>query len=136
MEKESSAVGAHFFATLMCFMFLFVPVLLIPAKCDRISVCAEDNKVLRVDCLLEPEPNKLNTFQFSWSSGTKESVFSTNVSGSSPDNEFKGKSTVKELQPHGYRMTLPNFTDKLPRNSTFLCRLSGKTARVAVEKGG
>lgn len=121
---------------LMCFIFLFVPVLLIPAKCNKITVCTKDKKDLRVDCLLKPEPNKISTFQFSWSSGTKESVISTNVSGSSPDNKFKGKSTVQELKPHGYRMILPNFTDNLPHSSTFLCRLSGEAVTVAVEKGG
>lgn len=120
----------------MCFVFLFIPVLLIPAKCNKISVCAEVNKDLKVDCLIESEPNKNNAYQFSWSSGNKEYIISTNVSGSSPDNDFKGKSTVEELKPHGYRMTLPNFMDRLQRNSTFLCTLSTKTAHIVVDKGG
>uniref|UniRef100_A0A674PKB5 Uncharacterized protein n=1 Tax=Takifugu rubripes TaxID=31033 RepID=A0A674PKB5_TAKRU len=107
-----------------------VSVLLIPAKSNKISVCIEDEKDLRVDCLIKPEPSKSNTFQFSWSSGSKESVITTNDSRLSPDADFK--TTVKELTPHGYRMTLTNFTDKLPRNSSLLCKLSGKTARVVV----
>lgn len=111
-----------------------VSVLLIPAKSNKISVCIEDEKDLRVDCLIKPEPSKSNTFQFSWSSGSKESVITTNDSRLSlPDADFK--TTVKELTPHGYRMTLTNFTDKLPRNSSLLCKLSGKTARVVVVNG-
>lgn len=111
-----------------------VSVLLIPAKCNNISVCIEDEKDLRVDCLIKPEPSKSNTFQFSWSSGSKESVITTNASRLSSETDFK--TTVKELKPHGYRMTLFNFTDKLPRNSSLLCKLSGKTARSVVVVNG
>lgn len=117
----------------MCFVFLFVPVLLIPVKCNNISVCIDNDKDLRVDCLIKPEPNKSNTIQFSWSSGSKHSVIATNDSKSSSDTDFK--STVKELKPYGYSMTLTNFTDKLPRNSDLLCKLSGKTASVTVVNG-
>lgn len=118
----------------ICVLYSFVvSVLLIPAKCNKISVCIEDDKDLRVDCLIKPEPTKSNTFQFSWSSGGKESVITTNDSRLSTDTDFK--STVKELKPHGYRMTLTNFTDKLPRNSSLLCKLSGKSASVVVVNG-
>ncbi|TWW74713.1 hypothetical protein D4764_14G0007160 [Takifugu flavidus] len=116
--------------SLFVYGVLGVSVLLIPAKSNKISVCIEDEKDLRVDCLIKPEPSKSNTFQFSWSSGSKESVITTNDSRLSPDTDFK--TTVKELTPHGYRMTLTNFTDKLPRNSSLLCKLSGKTAKVVV----
>ncbi|CAG00505.1 unnamed protein product [Tetraodon nigroviridis] len=115
-------------------VFGVLGVLLIPAKCEKISVCTSDNKDLRVDCLVEPKPNKVNDYQFSWSSGDKEIVLSTNVSGSSPDKNLKTQSTIKELKPHGYRMILPNFTNELPQNVTFLCALSGNTVRIAVEK--
>lgn len=117
------------------FLSFFVPVLLIPAKCDKISVCIDNDKDLRMDCLLEPELNKSNAFQFFWSSGDKEHVITTNYSRLSPETNLKGKSTVEERKPHNYRMTLPNFSDKLPRNSTLLCKLSGKIARVTVENG-
>lgn len=119
----------------ICFVSFFVPVLLIPAKCDKISVCIENDKDLRMDCLLEPEPNKSNVFQFLWSSGDKEHAITTNYSSLSPETNLKSKSTVEERKAHNYRMTLPNFSDKLPHNSTLLCKLSGKVARVMVEKG-
>lgn len=120
----------------MCFVFLFVPVLLIPAKGDNITVCIDNNNDLRVECQLKPESTKPHNYQFSWSSGNKAVVISTNVSGSSPDNEFKGKITVTQRKAYGYQMTLPNFTEKLTGNSTFFCKLSEKTARIVVEKGG
>lgn len=115
---------------------LYVPVLLIPAKCDPISVCLEVDKDLRVDCKIKAEPSKINTYEFSWSSGTKESVINTNVSGASAEERFKDKSNVEELKSGGYRMILSNFTDKIPHNTTFFCKLSGKIARVTVKRGG
>lgn len=114
---------------------LFALVVLSPAKCNPITVCVEDDNDLRVDCLVDPKPNQINSYEFSWSTGTKESILNTNVSGSSVEGPFKGKSTVVELEPNGYRMTLSGFTDKLPHNTTYLCKLSGVVARVTVEKG-
>lgn len=114
---------------------LFAPVLLIPAKCDPISVCVEDDNDLRVDCLIDPKPSMINSYEFSWSSGAKESLINTNVSGSSAERQFADKSSVEELEPRGYRMTLTGFTDKLPHNTTYLCKISGVAARVTVEKG-
>ncbi|KAG7237047.1 hypothetical protein INR49_032870 [Caranx melampygus] len=74
------------------FVYGVLGVLLIPAQCnDKITVCIEDDKDLRVDCLIEPKPNKINSFEFSWSSGTKESLINTNVSGSSAESQFKDK---------------------------------------------
>lgn len=122
----------------LCFshvLLCFAPVLLIPAKCDQISVCVEDDGDLRVDCRVEPKPNKINSYEFSWSSGTKESVINTNVSGSSAEGQFKDKSYVEELEPHGYRMTLIGFKDKLPHNTTYMCKISGVGANVSLEKG-
>lgn len=110
-------------------------MLLIPAKCDPISVCVEDDNDLRVDCLIQSKPNKINTYEFSWSSGTKMSVIYTNVSGSAAESQFKGKSYVEELEPYGYRLTLNGFTDKLPHNTTYMCRITGDDAKVNVEKG-
>lgn len=129
--------SARLKCTLLCTICVLyssvVSVLLIPAKCNKISLCIEDERDLRVDCLIKPEPSKSNTFQFSWSSGSKESIITTNDSRLPPDTDFK--TTVKELKPHGYRMTLTNFTEKLPRNSSLLCKLSGKTASVVVVNG-
>lgn len=116
------------------FVFGVLGVLLIPAKCDLISVCVEDDNDLRVDCLIEPKPNKINSYEFSWSSGTKESLINTNVSGSSAEGQFKEKSYVEELEPRGYRMTLAEFTDKLPHNTTYMCKISGEVASVKVER--
>lgn len=106
-------------------------VLLIPVKSSPIEVCLEDDK-LRVDCRVEPQPNKYNTYEFSWSSGSQETVIYTNVSGSKADQRFKGKSSVVELEPHGYRMTLTGFTDY--NTTTYMCKISGKPASVVVEK--
>lgn len=114
---------------------LSISVLLIPAKCNLISVCVEDDRDLRVDCLIQPKTNKIATYEFSWSSGTKMTLINTNVSGSSPEAHYRDKSYVEELEPHGYRMTLKGFTDTLPHNTTYMCRITGKDARVTVEKG-
>lgn len=111
-------------------------MLLIPASCDPISVCYEDDNDLRVDCWVEPKANKISSYEFSWSSGTKESLINTNVSGSSAESQFKDKSYVEELEePQGYRMTLKGFTDTLPHNTTYMCKISGVTARITVQKG-
>lgn len=109
-------------------------VLLVPAQSDKITVCVEDDNDLRVDCLLEPKPNKIATYEFSWSSGSKETVINTNVSGASADNKFKDKSQVEQLEPHGYRLTLTGFTDTLPHNTTYLCKMSDAFASENVEK--
>uniref|UniRef100_A0A4W6D6B6 Ig-like domain-containing protein n=1 Tax=Lates calcarifer TaxID=8187 RepID=A0A4W6D6B6_LATCA len=118
------------------FVFGVLGVLLIPATCNKISVCVEDDRDLRVDCLIEPKPNKINSYEFSWSSGTKESLINTNVSGSAAEVQFKDKSYVEELESEGYRMTLSGFTDNLPHNTTYMCKISGEAARVTVEAGG
>lgn len=116
------------------FVFGVLGVLLIPAKGGLISVCVEDDNELRVDCLIEPKANKINSYEFSWSTGTKESLINTNVSGSSAENKFKDKSSVVELEPHGYRMTLTDFTDTLPHNTTYMCKISGEVASINVER--
>lgn len=114
---------------------LFSPVLLIPAWCEPISVCVEDDNDLRVDCRTDPKLNQISSYEFSWSSGAKESLIITNVSGSSAEDKFKDKSQVQPLEPHGYRMTLTGFTDSLPHNTTYLCKISGVVARITIMKG-
>ncbi|XP_068187809.1 thy-1 membrane glycoprotein [Antennarius striatus] len=109
-------------------------VLLIPTKCNQISVCVEDDNDLRVDCRMAPQPNKIDSYEFSWSYGTKEFLINTNVSGSSAEGQFKGKSYVNELKPHGYRLTVINFGDKQPHNTTYMCKITGVPARINVEK--
>ena len=115
---------------------LLTLVLLIPAHCDPITVCVEEDQALRVECRINYKPNMFNSYEFSWSSGAKESIINTNVSGSTMEGKFKGKSEVVELEPHGYKMTLKGFTDTLPHNTTYLCKIAGEVARVTVEKGG
>uniref|UniRef100_A0A3Q3MJP4 Ig-like domain-containing protein n=1 Tax=Labrus bergylta TaxID=56723 RepID=A0A3Q3MJP4_9LABR len=119
--------------SLFLYGVLGVIVLLIPAQCQQISVCVEDDNDLRVDCRVPPKPNKINSYEFSWSIGTKESLINTNVSGSSAEGQVKG-SYVEELEPHGYRMTLPGFIDKLPYNTTYMCQVSGIGDRITVER--
>ncbi|XP_073335906.1 uncharacterized protein [Pagrus major] len=116
------------------FVYGVLGVLLIPAKCDQITVCLEDDNDLRVDCLIESQPDKRNSYEFSWSSGTKESIINTNVSGSAAEGQFKDKSYVEELESQGYRMTLKGFTDKLPHNTTYMCKITGVRASVTLEK--
>ncbi|XP_030292940.1 uncharacterized protein LOC115593539 [Sparus aurata] len=116
------------------FVYGVLGVLLIPAECNQITVCIEEDNDLRVDCLIESQPNKINSYEFSWSSGTKESLINTNVSGSAAEAKFRDKSEVQELEPHGYRMTLSDFTDKLPHNTTYMCKITGVGASVNVEK--
>lgn len=116
--------------------WVFSSVLLMPVQSQLISVCMEDDRDLRVDCRIEPKPNKIASYEFSWSTGTKETLINTNVSGSSAEAQFRDKSEVVELEPHGYRMTLSGFTDSLPHNTTYMCKISGQIESVTVERGG
>uniref|UniRef100_A0A3P9I0X3 Ig-like domain-containing protein n=1 Tax=Oryzias latipes TaxID=8090 RepID=A0A3P9I0X3_ORYLA len=109
-------------------------LLLLPVQPDQISVCVEDDEDLRVDCMIKPAPNKINSYEFSWSSGTKEVLINTNVSGSKAEAQFNDKSQVVELEPHGYRMTLSDFKDKLPPNTTYMCKIYGEMKQITVEK--
>lgn len=109
-------------------------VILIPAKSDLISVCIEDDRDLRVDCLVEPKPSRINSYEFSWSSGNKEAVINTNVSGAASEARFRDKSYVEELEPHGYRLTLTGFTETLPHNTTYMCKISGNSATITIER--
>lgn len=113
------------------FVYGVLGVLLIPVKSDLIEVCLDDDK-LRVDCRVAPKPNTINSYEFSWSSGNRETIIYTNVSGSKADQRFKGKSSVTELEPHGYRMTLTGFTDY--NTTTYMCKISGNPARIEVNK--
>ncbi|XP_035482955.1 thy-1 membrane glycoprotein [Scophthalmus maximus] len=115
------------------FVYGVLGVLLFPAKCDQISVCVEDDGDLRVDCRIKPKPNKIDSYEFSWSSGTKETLINTNVSGSAAESQFRDKSDVVELEPHGFRMTLRGFTNTLPHNTTYMCKISGVNANIIVE---
>ncbi|XP_027886704.1 thy-1 membrane glycoprotein [Xiphophorus couchianus] len=109
-------------------------VLLIPVQSQLISVCLEEDEDLRVDCRIEPKPNKISSYEFSWSSGTKEALINTNVSGSAAEAQFRDKSEVVELDPQGYRMTLKGFTNTLPHNTTYMCKISGQVESIKVEK--
>ncbi|XP_074529174.1 uncharacterized protein LOC141792218 [Halichoeres trimaculatus] len=115
------------------FVYGVLGVLLIPAQCDLISVCLEDDEDLRIDCRVEPKPSKINSYEFSWTVGTKQFLINTNVSGLAAESQFK-ESYVEELQPYGYRMILPDYIDKLPHNTTYLCKVSGEGAHITVEK--
>ncbi|XP_061755349.1 thy-1 membrane glycoprotein-like [Nerophis ophidion] len=108
--------------------------LLTPARCELIKVCIEEDDHLRVDCRVKAKTNQISSYQFSWSSGSKESLINANVSGLPAESQFRGKSEVTELEPHGYRMRLKGFTDKLPHNTTYLCKINGAGASVTVEK--
>lgn len=111
-------------------------MLLTPAKCSKkIIVCIEEDN-LQVDCLIESKSGQINDYEFSWSSGTKEVILNTNVSGSHADSQFKDKkSYVTELIPKGYRLTLEDTKDKLPHNTTYICKVSGVHDQVTLQKG-
>lgn len=109
-------------------------VVLIPAQSDLISVCIEDDRDLRVDCRVEPKPSRINSYEFSWSSGNKEAVINTNVSGAASEARFRDKSYVEVLEPHGYRLTLTGFTETLPHNTTYMCKISGNSATITIER--
>ena len=111
-------------------------VLLVPSlRCDPISVCVEDDEDLRVDCQIKPRPSQINSYEFSWSSGSKETLINTNVSGSTTEPRFRESSYVEELQPYGYRLTLTGYTHTLPYNTTYMCKISQQLATIYAEKG-
>lgn len=62
-------------------------------------------------------------------------LINSNVSGSSVDNQFKGKSVVTKLE-FGYRMRLEGFTENLPQNTTFICTVNQERAQISLGKGG
>lgn len=138
-KLKVSEIKSHIKSSLFlykCSLFLSLALLLLPVQPDQISVCVEDDEDLRVDCMIKPAPNKINSYEFSWSSGTKEVLINTNVSGSKAEAQFNDKSQVVELEPHGYRMTLSDFKDKLPPNTTYMCKIYGEMKQITVEKGG
>uniref|UniRef100_A0A8C5HNV5 Ig-like domain-containing protein n=1 Tax=Gouania willdenowi TaxID=441366 RepID=A0A8C5HNV5_GOUWI len=109
-------------------------VFLVPVGAQLIAVCIKPDNNLRVDCLIEPKPNVISSYEFSWSTGTKETLINTNVSGSAADTELKDRSYVEQRDPHGYSLTMIGFTDGLPHNTTYLCKMSGVVAQINVEK--
>ncbi|KAM9781947.1 uncharacterized protein ACBT44_022913 [Syngnathus typhle] len=116
------------------FVFSVLGVLLTPARCDLITVCKEDDGDLRVDCLVQAKPNKINSYEFSWSSGSKQSLINANVSGLAAEAEFKQVSHVTQVDPHGYRLTLSGYQDKLPHNTTYMCKITGEGASINLER--
>lgn len=130
--KETTTLNSIF----TCALIVFAPVLLTPAKCSEIIVCIEEDDDLRVDCLIDSKIGQINDYEFSWSSGTKEVILNTNVSGSHADSQFKDKkSYVTELSPKGYRLTVEDTKDKLPYNTTYICKVSGVSAQAILQKG-
>uniref|UniRef100_A0A667Y1Y0 Ig-like domain-containing protein n=1 Tax=Myripristis murdjan TaxID=586833 RepID=A0A667Y1Y0_9TELE len=116
------------------FVYAILGVLLVSVQCDLITVCVEDDEDLRVDCHITPKPSQINSYEFSWANGTKESVINTNVSGSRAEAQFKDRSYVEELDPQGYRMTLTGFTQKLPHNTTYMCKISKMVTSINIER--
>lgn len=116
-------------------VFGVLGVLLVPGlRCDLVSVCLEDDDDLRVDCRIKPRPSQINSYEFSWSSGTKETLINTNVSGSTTEPRFREASYVEELEPYGYRLTLSGFTSTLPYNTTYMCKISRVVVSIYAER--
>lgn len=95
----------------------------------------KEDKDLQVDCVINSKSNQINDYEFSWSSGTKQVIIKTNVSGSVADSQFKGKKSYVTELPTGYSLTLEDAKDKLPHNATYFCRVSGEPATVTLLKG-
>ncbi|KAG9341478.1 hypothetical protein JZ751_019288 [Albula glossodonta] len=104
---------------------------LAPGLCQTIKVCREEDGEVRVDCLIQPKPNTINTFEFSMFKGGKETVIITNVTGITADQSYKGKTRVEQLEPHGYRLTLVDVP--VNENTTFTCKSSGMTDSVPLK---
>ncbi|KAK6317635.1 hypothetical protein J4Q44_G00130350 [Coregonus suidteri] len=103
--------------------------------CELVSVCEEEDGDLRVDCHVEPRANQINSYEFSVSTGTVETVVNTNVSGSAPDVRYRDRSYVEPLEPYGYRLTLNADTHILANtHKTFICKISKNIASVIIEK--
>uniref|UniRef100_A0AAZ3SF45 Immunoglobulin subtype domain-containing protein n=1 Tax=Oncorhynchus tshawytscha TaxID=74940 RepID=A0AAZ3SF45_ONCTS len=105
--------------------------------CELVSVCEEEDGDLRVDCHVEPRANQINSYEFSVSTGTVETVVNTNVSGSSPDVRYRDHSYVEQLEPYGYRLTLnaDTHTHTLTNtHTTFICKISKNIASIIIEK--
>ncbi|KAJ7997503.1 hypothetical protein DPEC_G00229700 [Dallia pectoralis] len=107
---------------------------------SELSVCEEEDGDLRVDCRIEPRANQINSYEFSLTTGTMETVINTNVSGSSPDVLYRDRSYVELLKPHGYRLRLNAETQTLTEinthpETTFICKISKKSASTILVKG-
>ncbi|KAI4900514.1 hypothetical protein NFI96_020136, partial [Prochilodus magdalenae] len=98
---------------------------------DLMTVCQEEDKDLRVTCLLKPKPNYHTEYQFSMSSGNKEIIINTNVSGTMPENSFRHNTYVQELEPYGFQLTMMRYT--LKKNTTFMCKVIKEEIRLFVE---
>ncbi|KAG7266689.1 hypothetical protein CRUP_037256 [Coryphaenoides rupestris] len=93
-----------------------------------------DDEDLRVDCRIKPKLSQINSYQFSWSSGSRETLINTNVSGMTTEPRFRESSYVEVLEPYGYRLTLTGFTHTLPYNTTFMCKISQLVSSAYVER--
>uniref|UniRef100_A0AAY4BLV8 Thy-1 membrane glycoprotein n=1 Tax=Denticeps clupeoides TaxID=299321 RepID=A0AAY4BLV8_9TELE len=106
-----------------------------PLLSDKITVCQEEDNDLRVDCQLEPNPHPLRIeYEFSMSTGSKETIINTNVSGITADVQFRqNKAYAEQLDQYLIRLTVKDFT--LSENTTFMCKISADVESVFVEHG-
>lgn len=133
-QNKRKNIGSFFALIFSHALVWFDPVLLAPAKCDNIIVCTEEDGDLRVDCQINSQRSGTDSYEFSWSIGKKQLVINTNVSGSTADSQYIGKSEVTYENP-GYRMTLKGFSDNISPNTTFFCKVSENSARISLGKG-
>ncbi|XP_048023477.1 thy-1 membrane glycoprotein-like [Chanodichthys erythropterus] len=114
---------------------LLLGVLMSPVLCQDeesvITVCQEEDKDLRVDCLLEPKPNYHTDYEFSMSKGQKETIINTNISGIMPEPKFRHNTFVTELEPYGFRLTIMSFS--ITENTTFICKVTKIQKTLFVE---
>ncbi|XP_066563780.1 thy-1 membrane glycoprotein [Amia ocellicauda] len=113
---------------------VFAAVSVVPVLGQSIIVCQQEDKALRIDCLLQPKAHQITTYEFSLSKSGKETLINSNVTGITTDPKYKDKSRVMPLDPYGYRLTMPDF--QLNENTTFICKIGSQHQNSGViEKG-
>ncbi|KAG5844609.1 hypothetical protein ANANG_G00164310 [Anguilla anguilla] len=112
---------------------IFLVVLVIPGFSQKVTVCKEEDGDVRVDCLIAPKQNQINSYEFSITKGSKEVVINTNVTGKTADPKFKDTTQVDSLDLQGYRLRMRKY--QMDENTTFICKATQTTESVMVVKG-
>lgn len=100
---------------------------------EEMAVCQEEDNDLRVTCPLRPEPNYRTDYEFSMTSGSKQIIINTNVSGTMPQHGFRHNTYVVDLQPYGFKLILMRFP--LTENTTFMCKVTKEKKTLFVNIG-
>ncbi|KAL4658608.1 hypothetical protein GN956_G3202 [Arapaima gigas] len=134
-QKDTQA-SFHREADMMSALFklaVFLLVIVTPSLCKKITVCQEEDRDVRVDCVIEPKPNEIISYIFSMSKGSREYIVNTNSTTVTAAEMFQDISTVEQLGTNTLRLRLHEY--KFSENTTFSCKVNTKTANIFVEKG-